>query len=611
MRLINVETLKLEEFFGDKARPYAILSHTWGDDKEEVSFRDIERGVINKAGNGYIKFERCCTQAKKDGLKYAWIDTCCIDKSNAVELGEAINSMFQWYKEAFICYVYLSDVPPGDKSQDPGSKFFTSRWFRRGWTLQELLAPKQQHFFDQKWSSLGTKLELSSVIQKITGIHRLFLLGSAALHEASVAQRMSWAANRVTKRKEDIAYCLLGIFGVVMPTIYGEGDRAFSRLQQEIMKDTRDDSILAWGLNLGESIPSRSADVISGGVLATTPSDFAKCRHIVSRRQYTRLDNTFEISGGCLRVHLHLHKTSAGEVYGLLNCGPEHNAKQVAGIPLNNAGSGRQSDEYIRPQGYHSVLLPKTPSSISTTTVYIQMERARVAMNRQYWFYIEESDETDLELMDVYPQARWQQDRAMIATANDSDVLEYEVQRSQKLIYMRQEAFGRQSANNGRLNIYATVSKEPVVGQPMFVVRLAPTPSSPEATVDATLELRQLDLKLEFVSILQGEDNIRLETERLDQKINELEKGAQEMCQLAIKRNEIKQRQEKLSERGSEIQRRLDELLKNVSDTKMAPEYWVEAIIKKLLNAGKIDVDLKDMGDFDSDLIHLPKAAEV
>jgi len=216
MRLINVETLKLEEFFDDRVPPYAILSHTWGDDDEEVSFRDIKERKIKKAGIRPIKLEGCCNQAKKDGLRYAWIDTCCIDKANSVELGEAINSMFQWYRHASICYAYLSDVPAHDDPWSPGSKFFSSRWFVRGWTLQELLAPKKLHFYNSEWCYLGTKSETSVIIEKITGIPRPFLLGIAELHEASVAQRMSWAAKRVTKRKEDIAYCLLGVFGMSM-----------------------------------------------------------------------------------------------------------------------------------------------------------------------------------------------------------------------------------------------------------------------------------------------------------------------------------------------------------------------------------------------------------
>lgn len=163
-------------------------------------------------------------------------------KTNSVELQEAINSMFRWYRDATICYAYLSDVPAGRDHHSPGSSFFSSRWFHRGWTLQELLAPLNFRFYDAKWNCIGTKGDLCHVVEQIAGIPTSFLLGLAELH-----QRMSWAAKRVTERQEDMAYCLLGIFGVSMPMIYGEGSKAFRRLLKQIMKDIGDDSILAWG----------------------------------------------------------------------------------------------------------------------------------------------------------------------------------------------------------------------------------------------------------------------------------------------------------------------------------------------------------------------------
>ncbi|KAH8802502.1 heterokaryon incompatibility protein-domain-containing protein, partial [Xylogone sp. PMI_703] len=539
MRLINVETFKLEEFFDGTVPPYAILSHTWGHDNEEVSFRDIDEGRLERAGLRAHKLEGCCERAKKDGLQYAWIDTCCIDKANAVELGEAINSMFQWYRNASICYTYLADVPSGDNPWDPKSKFFTSRWFLRGWTLQELLAPKKLHFYSSEWGFLGTKSDLSPIIEMITGIPRLFLLGTAELRDASVAQRMSWAAKRVTKRKEDIAYCLLGIFGVVMPMIYGEGAQAFGRLQQEIMRDTTDDSILAWGLNLAESAPSHLTEVVSGGVLAAAPSDFVNCAHVASYEQYSASMNSFDIFGGSLRIHLPLLTTRSGETYGLLRCGSTRDAEQVIGIPLEPAASRGASYDYIRPQGRHAALLPKPASEIPTKLIHIWKERQRKTMaatNRRYWFYIEASIETNLELIEVEPRTRWQKDHAMIATTTESNyeviqlttarfrskneqcedfiiVLEFEAQRSQmdarchvmtcsretsleyvtqKLVYMRQEAFGNQSASNGTLNLHVALRQEFVAGQPMFVVRLSSVPLPPDVTIDATTELQQL-----------------------------------------------------------------------------------------------------------------------
>jgi len=195
MRLINVKTLRLEEFLDDNIPPYAILSHTWGNDTEELTIRDVELGEVDKPGVGSIKLRGCCKQAEKEGLGYAWIDTCCIDKTNLVELSEAINSMFRWYSRASICYAYLSDVPNNDEPWKPASKFQSSRWFSRVWTLQELLAPSSLRFYNSEWCSLGTKGHLSAIIEKVANIPRQFLLRIAELHNASVAQRMSWAAS--------------------------------------------------------------------------------------------------------------------------------------------------------------------------------------------------------------------------------------------------------------------------------------------------------------------------------------------------------------------------------------------------------------------------------
>ncbi|RYP64941.1 hypothetical protein DL770_009096 [Monosporascus sp. CRB-9-2] len=606
MRLINIKTRKLETFVGKGVPPYAILSHTWGKDEEELSFRDIQTGNIKKAGK--IKLEGCCEQAKKDNLEYAWINTCCIDKTDAVELSEAINSMFRWYQNASICYAYLSDVPSGDNIKDPGSRFFSSRWFRRGWTLQELLAPKKLHFFDQTWTSIGTKVKMSGIIEKITGIPGEFLRGWTKLYDASVAQRMSWAAKRETTREEDIAYCLLGIFDVAVPMIYGEGDKAFGRLQEEIMKKTRDDSILAWGLSSAESTPSKSIDVLSGGTLATAPSGFANCGRIIRRKGDATLINTIEISGGRLRVHLSLHTTSTGEIYGLLNCGPEDNKETVVGIPLDKAISGA-SDEYLRPQGRCLVFLPKATSSVLTKTIYIRIERQSgtyEAMNRRYWLYIDGHENINLELNenDVHPPVCWENGRAMIAEAKDSDeniirrylarfrtqdkgsqdlvvVLEFETQGpqtkaqchvmtgsrdtalqdlSQKLIYMRPEAFGKKSARNGALEVEVTVKEEYVAQEPMFVVRLARASSSPVATVDVTRELQLVDLKLEFVRILQ-EDQIHLDMERWDRQGEEYK--------LLSRRSEIQQR---LLRNGMRLQDRsppvVDDFPTNITESR-------------------------------------------
>jgi hypothetical protein len=248
MRLLernNSSEFSLTQDFGDDIPRYAILSHTWGADTEEVTFRDLMDGT-GKSKAGYDKIWFCGEQARRDGLQYFWVDTCCIDKSNNNELSEAINSMFRWYRNAAKCYVYLSDVPrpafdTNDKSnQLPWeSAFRKSRWFARGWTLQELIAPASVEFFSKDWEQLGNKASLERHIREITGIPVEALQGSS-LSDFSVTERMLWTERRETTRKEDKAYSLLGIFDVYMPLIYGEGrESAFKRLWEEIDKASK------------------------------------------------------------------------------------------------------------------------------------------------------------------------------------------------------------------------------------------------------------------------------------------------------------------------------------------------------------------------------------
>lgn len=218
---------------------YAILSHTWGPDDEEVNFDDLKtKNWRNKAGYDKIRF--CGQQARKDGLRYFWVDTCCIDKANHAELSEALISMFGWYRNAVKCYVYLSDVvspirEDGTMRNDWKFDFTYSRWFSRGWTLQELLAPKIVEFFSREGQPLGDRTSLEQLIHQTTRIPLTALQGSL-LSLFSIDERMRWAAKRQTKRKEDQAYCLFGIFGVYLPILYDEGDNAFIRLEEEIVK---------------------------------------------------------------------------------------------------------------------------------------------------------------------------------------------------------------------------------------------------------------------------------------------------------------------------------------------------------------------------------------
>jgi hypothetical protein len=232
-----------KDFLSGEIPEYAILSHTWGADAEEVTYRDLVDGT-GKDKIGYEKIRFCGDRARQDSLRYFWVDTCCIDKSNNNELSEAINSMFRWYRDATRCYVYLSDVyktpsdADADKSKQPSWEldFRTSRWFTRGWTLQELIAPASVEFFTQDRKPLGNKKSLERHICEITRIPGGALRGSP-LADFSIAERMLWAQTRQTTREEDMAYSLLGIFGVFMPLIYGEGrDNARGRLREAIDK---------------------------------------------------------------------------------------------------------------------------------------------------------------------------------------------------------------------------------------------------------------------------------------------------------------------------------------------------------------------------------------
>ncbi|KAK4889701.1 hypothetical protein LTR27_011502 [Elasticomyces elasticus] len=223
---------------------YAILSHTWGEDKDEVTLDDI-RSQTGKIKAGYAKIEFCSQQAKKDGLDHFWVDTCCINKTDFTEVHEAINSMFGWYQRAAKCYTYLTDVScnkrdhHGQPRKAWDGTFSGSRWFTRGWTLQELLAPASVEFFSREGTLLGSKRSLGELVQATTGIPASALRGEP-LANFTVETRMQWAERRITRKIEDKWYSLLGLFDVNMSLIYGEGEKAACRLKDEIAKSLRE-----------------------------------------------------------------------------------------------------------------------------------------------------------------------------------------------------------------------------------------------------------------------------------------------------------------------------------------------------------------------------------
>jgi hypothetical protein len=301
MRLIDAVRLELCSFVDEsQLPPYAILSHTWGGDEvtleqfRDMHSRDGHGNATVKVGHGLWKISKACQQALNDGLTYVWVDTCCIDKSSSAELSEAINSMFRWYQMAEVCYAYLDDVQiflePGVNGVLLSDERFSedelarSRWFTRGWTLQELVAPNEVVFYGKGWKYMDTKSWLREPLERITGISADVLWDSTQLEDESIAQRMSWMARRETTRVEDIAYSLMGIFDVNMPLLYGEGEKAFTRLQEEIMKDSVDHSLFAWNAQPPSDNFKRSGSVELTSIFATHISQFAESSGFRRRR---------------------------------------------------------------------------------------------------------------------------------------------------------------------------------------------------------------------------------------------------------------------------------------------------------------------------------------
>ena len=350
MRLINVHTGQLEEFFGRHIPKYYILSHTW--ESDEISYQDytwlsnyeveVGDGIIDELPpkqrarvqaraealrnrSGYKKIQSfsqlahnsprhepgeqinfgrpstCPIIPYPDGdiidypvvnVQYVWIDTCCINKESSAELSEAINSMYLWYENAEICVTFLSDVELAYEDLVLGklgeSSFPRSRWWTRGWTLQELIAPRAMLFYNRSWEYIIDRHSVENHIQERTGIPPDQFCDVTDDHP--IAERMSWAANRETTRVEDRAYCLMGIFGVNMPLLYGEGDKAFYRLQREIASLSGDQSIFAWGYDKPLSDYKYLHSALD--MFAQSPADFSTGGQ-VQRIEFNRMTIPF------------------------------------------------------------------------------------------------------------------------------------------------------------------------------------------------------------------------------------------------------------------------------------------------------------------------------
>jgi Heterokaryon incompatibility protein (HET) len=372
MRLLNARTKQFQEFF-DETPPYAILSHTWG--SIELTFKQMEQ-------SGYIpsrKIDGCCEQALKDSLMYVWADTCCIDKSSSAELSEAINSMYAWYGASEICYAYLSDVPHGIEIEKEDSAFSKSRWFTRGWTLQELIAPGKVAFYDESWKLIGRKSaskedeHFRKLLSRVTRINSQLLEGRSSLGDFSVAQRMSWAAYKTTTRAEDVAYSLLGLFGVNMPLLYGEGVRAFVRLQEEILKASDDESIFAWGFDSSPCLSPQDKSAFRYQLFASSPAEFASCMDLkpdipagVRPSHYTLTNK-----GLYIEADVWISPLDRGLVFARLNCAPHDRKGDGMSLALSLVRSKDNDMLFFRHRGATPVLVSSNLFSHTLAHIYL------------------------------------------------------------------------------------------------------------------------------------------------------------------------------------------------------------------------------------------------
>ncbi|KAK4466266.1 ankyrin repeat-containing domain protein [Cladorrhinum samala] len=362
MRLLDTSTLELVTFVGHETPLYAILSHRW--EADEVSLQDmIERTAARKAG--YAKVLKACSIAASHGLKYIWIDTCCIDKISSAELSEAINSMYRWYQESAICYAFLSDVELNQSAGQDASldarypTFRETCWLTRGWTLQELIAPSVVIFLDSAWKEIGTKTSLSKLLSDLTRIPQAVLVGDASPLTTSSAQRFSWASRRKTTRPEDIAYCLMGLFNVNMPILYGEGgQRAFVRLQEQIIKVSDDHTIFAWEWPTSRCGFSRAPN---GGLLASHPSAFDSCQDMTMwDLGSTRNTLSYVISTSNKGIHLKVNfipgKHWKDVHIAVLPCQRTANRAEWVGIPLRSMSS--ELEYFTRAESHPLIVQP-------------------------------------------------------------------------------------------------------------------------------------------------------------------------------------------------------------------------------------------------------------
>ncbi|KAK3661195.1 hypothetical protein LTR56_000318 [Elasticomyces elasticus] len=377
MRLLNTSTFELEYYEDVNLVPeYAIFSHKWYTGGEEVILLDFQRPGNAPHKKGFSKLQGLCSVAAAKGHRFVWCDACCIEKSNEVELSKSINSMFRWYQNAAECIAFLGDV-----GGDDGRLLEHSIYFKRGWTLQELIAPQDMTFYDQHWNCLGTKKDLLDALSNITRIPRDVLSHHRHFSTCSVAQRMSWASDRETREVEDQAYSLMGLFDISLKLIYGEGEKAFIKLQREIIASSADQSIFSWKLDNRKHRAGSS-------LLAPSPHAFAECGNIVP----TSVQKPYSLTNIGLSIQWYTWPHSMETYLAFLDCSEVGSPRSEIAILIAKLPT---ADQYLRVTDWEngSVFRDEAPSTDErrlrkSRQIFMRETTDELPLNRSYGFWL-------------------------------------------------------------------------------------------------------------------------------------------------------------------------------------------------------------------------------
>lgn len=299
MWLINTSTLELHEF--SRSTPsYATFSYVT--DENEASFEDLAQAQKDRCKDSIKIIERACDQARIAGYEWLWNHAACVDKRSCAAQSEAINSLPRIYRDCEHSIVYLEDLYH-DQFEDEqiGERLAACRWIKNIWAIPQIVFPREVYFYSSDWSQIGTKRSLLPHLSSIIGIDQPALEHWGCLEDYSIARRMSWASEMTAFRTEDLAYALLGLFDVGMPIIYGEGGKAFLKLQEEIIRDTDDFSLLAWDNFDGQEC---------NGLFAYSPACFRRFRN--GPTTPLRINGEAQIHCAGITIQTSFLKTRAG-----------------------------------------------------------------------------------------------------------------------------------------------------------------------------------------------------------------------------------------------------------------------------------------------------------